>query len=119
MSMTSATAPSLDRQFDELERDLGLTDDELATTLGVGPELLAQWRSGEAAPRGKALRRLKQLQAFHHHLSDTFTTREVIPAYLRTPLIVFGGKTPHELLLAGRFDQVEGELVALDFGIFS
>jgi hypothetical protein len=118
MASTKNRALTFDEAFDQFERDLGLSEPELATVLGVSPELLARWRAGQSVSDGEAKRRLTQLRDLHRHLRDTFTTPAVIPEYLRTPLPYLGRQTPIDALLAGRIDRVEAALEALDSGAF-
>ena len=118
VATTKTVAPILDQTLDRLARDLGLSNTELATVLGVAPDLLARWRAGQAAPADEAKQRLVQLQDLHWHLCDTFITPTAIPEYLRTPLPYLGRQTPVDALLAGRIDRVEAALEALDSGAF-
>ena len=118
MAATETTPHALEQALDRLQADLGLSDAEVATVLGVTPHLLARWRTGDAIPEGASRQRLAQLRALHRHLCDTFDSPAALPGYLRSELRYLGGMTGLDALLAGRIDRVEAALEALDSGAF-
>ena len=110
------TAP-LAAVIEGLRRDLGLTDGELATLLGVSPQTLDGWRSGAASPERSGLDRLRQIEDLNSRLQDTFED-DSVPRWLRGGSRYLGGRPPIALLLEGRFDRVHAALDALDAGVF-
>ena len=106
------------RMIEQLERQLGLSADELARALGVSLRTLERWRAGESYPQREARRRLKALLDVQEHLSETFRSAEAARGWLHDDNRYLGGLTPADALRAGRFDRVEAALTALDSGIF-
>ena len=110
------TAPG--EAVDQLERDLGLTSQELAQALGVSPATLGRWRAGETYPRHKARQSLSQLVSLHALLRKTFVGREDIALWLNAQNRYLGGLRPIEAIRVRRFDRVEAAIEALNAGIF-
>ena len=51
-------APAAKNGLGALRRQAGLTQRELAETLGVHPRLVSKWENGEATPRPANIRKL-------------------------------------------------------------
>ncbi len=101
-----------------LQRDLGLSTDELARALQVNPRTIERWRTGDSYPQREARQRLKALGDVHRHLGQTFRDYAGARQWLDDPSRYLGWLTPREVLRAGRFDRVEAALTVLDSGIF-
>lgn len=116
------TEPRLDvtpaQAVEQLERDLGLSSQELAGALDASPRTVERWRTSETYPQREARMRLAAMVSLDRRLRDTFTTREAIRAWLHADNRYLGGITPAEALRVGRFDRVEAALEALDSGVF-
>ena len=105
------------RLVEEIERDLGLSDQDAAQALGVDLRTLERWRSG-SYPQREMRHKLGALSMLSQRLCATFTTVEARRAWLREDNRYLGGLAPLDALRAGRFDRIEAALEALDSGIF-
>ena len=108
--------------IDRLERDLGLSTEELASALGVPVLTVERWRRDTSAPDAESRRRLDDLMALHAHLHETLKP-EGIPRWLREPnryisSITKRWTTPVEAIEGGHFDWVDNALGIIDHGIF-
>ena len=106
------------RAVEQLESELGLSQNDLARTLDTNPRTIGRWRAGRTYPQQEARRRLIALLGLQHHLSETFSSSEEVRAWLHTENRYLGGLTPADALRAGRIDRVEAALEALDSGVF-
>jgi transcriptional regulator with XRE-family HTH domain len=96
---------------------LGLSERELATTLGVAPRTVARWRDGAVFPQRAARARLDELTALCDRLTATFEPDDVV-GWLRAENRALGGLRPIEAIRAGRLDRVHDALEVIDSGIF-
>lgn len=108
----------LDRVLDQLERELGLSRDDLARVLGVHPRTLDRWAVGESLPQREARQHLEQLLELQRHLTDSFRTAEAARTWLHSDNLYLGRLAPADALRVGRPDRVEAALEALDSGVF-
>ena len=102
----------------DLERDLGLSTDDLARALHMNPRTVDRWRAGDTYPQREARERLNALMGLRRHLSETFRDLESAHSWLRDNNRYLGRLTPVEALRAGRLDRIDAALTALDAGIF-
>jgi uncharacterized protein (DUF2384 family) len=107
--------------FDDIQRDLHLTNDELAGALGVETADLAAASGADGlAPSwsGDVVNRIAALASMHKHLLQTFRSSEAISLWMRAESRYLGGRTPADVLRDGRIGRVEAALEALDYGAF-
>lgn len=113
-----ADAASLDViAIQRLQRNLGLTDAEVLRVLDVAPPAHGGRQRGLAASEQRSRERLCQLEALDLRLQKTFEAESVMQ-WLRQSNRYLGGRTPLELMLAGRIGRVDAALEALDSGVF-
>lgn len=112
-----AGAAGLERLIDELEVRLSLSAGELAGALGVVPQTVERWRTGERFPQHEARRRLDALTVLRDRLDETCDGRDAVAVWLRTNSNYLGGRKPVEALRVGRIDAVNAAIEALDSGV--
>ena len=100
-----------------IQRDLCLSESDLATALNVSPRTVERWRTEGVVPPQETRQRLRQLAELGDHLRDTFEA-DAIPRWLQSENRYLGGLTPLETLRSGRPDRVEAALEVIDSGIF-
>ena len=105
------------RLVQEIERDLGLSDQDAAQALGIDLRTLERWRTG-SYPQRELRHKLSTLSVLSQRLCATFTTVEARSGWLREDNRYLGGLAPIDALRAGRFDRIEAALEALDSGVF-
>jgi transcriptional regulator with XRE-family HTH domain len=120
--MVAIRTQSFGETIDRLERNLGLSADELASALAAPGSSLQQWRRDESTPGAESLRRLDDLMALHAHLHETLRP-EGIPHWLREPnryisSIAKRWTTPAKALTDGHLDRADNVLGIVDYGIF-
>ena len=103
--------------IDKLERDLLLSDQDVAQALGVDLRTLDRWRSG-TYPQRETREKLGTLAALAERLCATFTTPQARNAWLREDNLYLGGLAPIDALRTGRFDRIDATLEALASGVF-
>lgn len=118
--MAAATALNVTpkQALEQLERDLGLSTQELAGALDASPRSLERWRTSGTHPQRETRQRLAALIALDHRLRESFKNPRAIRSWLHTPNRYLGGITPAEAVRVGRVDRVEAALEALDSGVF-
>jgi DNA-binding XRE family transcriptional regulator len=98
----------------EARRRLGLTQQEMATAIGVTDRTIQNWETGQnlsqIEKKTEKLRRLLRLM-------DEFVVVPKEREWLLTKLPALGGKTPKEVILAGKMDDLILELSRLEEGI--
>jgi transcriptional regulator with XRE-family HTH domain len=104
--------------LDQLQKDLGLSTEELASALGVTVPTVKQWQHRSSIPREEAKTRLDSLLALHGHLFETLKP-EAVPRWLREKPTYLGGATPAETIARGDFDRIESLLTIIDYGMFA
>ncbi len=95
---------------DEAQDVLGLSLEEIAKAARVDYSTLYRARQGRN-PSPNFRDRLEVLSEFVDQVSHALS-RKIIPDWLNTPSAVFSGKTPREMLLAGRVETVAGALLS-------
>jgi transcriptional regulator with XRE-family HTH domain len=116
--MVATTKRTVTEALDRLETDLGLTEQELASALGVTRGAIERWRRGGSTPNHETRQRLDQLIALYHHLRETLAP-EAVPGWLRWTPEYLGGITPADAIARGQGDRVEALLTVIDYGIFT
>jgi DNA-binding transcriptional regulator YiaG len=104
-------APSANR-IRHLRDHFGLTQSELANTLGVSLRTVQNWERAGVAGRPRQLRDLEELWSI---LKETFKGSD-IPAWLRSEIDAFAGQRPIELLKEGKARDIIFEFRRLQAG---
>jgi DNA-binding transcriptional regulator YiaG len=82
-----------------IRKQLGLTQEQLATALKISPRTVQNWESGIGLSQLE--KRAADIVDFVGLLND-YISSEKQHDWLRTPNQAFGGRTPLEILMAGR-----------------
>jgi len=104
--------------IEQLQREFGLSVQELAGALDASPRTIERWRKSETYPQHETRQRLASLIALDRRLHETFEGAEAIRGWLHLPNRYLGGLTPSDAIRVGRFDRVDAALEALESGIF-
>lgn len=96
---------------------LGLTYREVARALRADESTLHRWRGGETEPSPVFLDRLEALEEFLAEVARTFRSDEAALRWLDREVPALDGRTPRELLLAGRMERLTGLLLSLNLGM--
>jgi transcriptional regulator with XRE-family HTH domain len=99
--MTSAVA----RRLDSLRTKGAIKDVEVAHLLGTRPETVSRWNRGRAYPRANTEKTLLELEYIVEQLADFYEPREA-RQWVFAPQKLLAGKSPAELIRAGRIDEV-------------
>ena len=112
-------APALPRLLDALAAGYGLTEEELAATLGVDPGAVRDWRAGRRHPDAATRARIEGWRQLHERLVCSFTDAEGARLWLDTPNPALEGERPGTLVRQGRFQPVDSALGQLEWGIMA
>ena len=82
-----------------IRRQLGLTQEQLATALKVNPRTIQNWEAGVGLSQLE--KRAADIAEFVDVMND-HVRRQMQRDWLRAPNEAFGGQTPQEFLIAGR-----------------
>lgn len=104
--------------IEQLERDLGLTPQDLCGALNVTRRTLERWRSGEAYPQRESREKLAELTELRDHLQESFIDVESVRLWMHTPARYIGWTTPAEMVRLGKIDRARSVIEVLDSGIF-
>lgn len=105
---------------DQVHQDLGLQLKQIAAIIGADESTLHRWLSGMTpnGPRKVYLSKLSALHEFYTELKDAFSSLEASRRWLwESRPQSFAGKTPLELLLAGKMERVTALLWSLNNGM--
>lgn len=116
--MVATRTQTLGETLDQLQNDLGLSTEELASALGVTVSTVKQWQLGASITRQEVKTRFDDLLALHSHLFETLKP-EAVPRWLREKPTYLGGATPAETIARGDFDRIESLLIIIDYGMFA
>jgi hypothetical protein len=89
---------------------LGLSLEEIARSVRVDYSTLYRARGGRS-PNAGFLDRLEQLEELAGEIRHALS-QDLVAEWLETPASVFGGRTPREMVLAGRVETVLGALLS-------
>lgn len=98
--------------------DLGLTYEEIGSTLEVSERTLRRWRSHAHLPQPRQKRRIEDLRELRHVLKDTFPAPEDQAEWLHSPEPLLRGRTPISVLRTGQVSRVIEVLATLESGAF-
>ncbi|HEY7032883.1 MAG TPA: helix-turn-helix transcriptional regulator [Thermomicrobiales bacterium] len=116
--MVAATDRAVTEALDRIEKDFGLTEQEVASALGVTMTAVEDWRRGESSPNRAVRQQIDRLLELRHHVYETFHPDDVV-AWLHESHHYLGGLTPAASLQARQYDRVEALLTVIDHGIFT
>lgn len=89
---------------------LGLSLEEIARSVRVDYSTLYRAREGRS-PNAGFLDRLEQLEELAGEIQRALS-QDMVAEWMETPASVFGGRTPREMVLAGRAATVMGALLS-------
>lgn len=99
-------------------RDIfNLTYEEIAYAIQTNPSTLYRWRQGRT-PTAVYLSRLDRLDELAAEIQRT-VRKEEIDEWLARPAPAFDGRTPRDMIVAGRSETVLGALLSLNRGFAS
>jgi hypothetical protein len=105
--------------FSDVQRDLGLSSQELAAALGVSTRTVRRWRSGSVGSRrGSPSRKLEDLLLVHERVFEIIR-EDAGQEWLNTRRTFLGNLTPTEVIRAGRPDRVLELLTVIDHGPYA
>jgi transcriptional regulator with XRE-family HTH domain len=96
-----------------IRNQLGLTQEQFATTLKVNPRTIQNWEAGVGLSQLE--KRAADIAEFADILND-YISRDKQNDWLRTPNEAFGGRTPLDLLVSGRVRDAIVEFRRLQAG---
>lgn len=102
---------------EEAHDRLGLTYRAVAAALRADESTLHRWRGGETEPSPVFLDRLAALEEFLAEVARTFRSDAAARRWLDREVPELDGRTPRELLLAGRVERLTAILLALNLGM--
>jgi uncharacterized protein (DUF2384 family) len=97
---------------------LGLTYEEIGTTIGVSERTLRRWRNGLNLPHRSQRERLEDLRELRFLLGEVFPKPEDQDEWLRSPSRILRGRTPISFLRQGKVAPVRDALATLESGAF-
>ena len=113
MSLQGRLVSPAGQRIEQLERDLGLDDEELATVLGLDVRNVQRWRQGVLEPSAGSKEMIHHLARLRDELFATFRPAEAL-VWLRTANPDLGGRTPADAIVARHLVSVETALDALN-----
>lgn len=111
--------PTLAHQLRAVEQAhdlLGLTYAEVARAIKADESTVHRWRSGDSEPSPIFLDRLDALGELLTELRRTVRDQATARYWLDRAVPALGGRTPRELLLAGRIERLTGILTSFNAG---
>lgn len=107
-----------DVAVEELQRDLGLSINDLAAALQVEPRTVQRWRVGNGTrPQREARHRLVALLRLRQGLHEFFESAEYGRDWLNEPSRYLGWMTPVDAIRAGQPDRAEAALEVMREGM--
>ena len=98
---------------DEAREAFGLTYEEIAASIRADNATLYRWREG-ATPSPVYFDRLERLSELVQ-AARVQVGRENIGSWLKSPMAMFGGRSPRDMILDGRAETVLGALLSRSF----
>lgn len=95
---------------------LGLTYAEVARAIRADESTIHRWRSGDSVPSPVFLDRLDALGELLGELRRTVKDQVTARYWLDRKVPVLQGRTPREVLLAGRIERLTGLLTSFNAG---
>ena len=107
--------------IEQLEKDLGLTSDDLAHALSVSRRTLERWRSGESYPQRDSREKLAELVELidlNNYFQEAFIDSESVREWVHSKSRYLSWLTPADMIRLGRPDRARGALEVIESGIF-
>jgi uncharacterized protein (DUF2384 family) len=104
--------------IEQLEADLGISSNLLASAVGVDKKTVQRWKAGTHDPQGKSRQRFKELLELRIYMLELLGTPEAAQDWLNSQSVYLGNFTPAEALKAGRLDRVRADLDGLAAGVY-
>jgi CheY-like chemotaxis protein len=98
-----------------IARTLGISQEGLSRMVNVSAKTAHRWIKGAKPRPNIGLQRLAQVVSL---LKETFPSGDAIQDYLNHPNPSFDGKTPRDVLIAGDYHRIVGDLQALREGVY-
>ena len=98
-------------RLDALRRDLSLSRERMARLVDVSAKTVERWERQHSLPTRASSRIRAQIQAVRD-LGLCVYTPEGFRLFLKTPLPVFDGRTPLQMIEQGRADDVISALAS-------
>lgn len=108
---------ALSREIDEIKERMNVKSRDIAELLGTTPQTLSRWHEGHISPSTDNLRTLLTLNYIAKEMAD-FLPPDEARLWLYRPHPQLGGKSPADLIEAGRTDHVLGLLNQIATGAF-
>lgn len=121
LSMADAIAKGFpEKALERVKESLGLTDAEIASTLGMSPKTIGRLRSGRALLTPVTSDRLYRLARIFSLAKDVFEDVDPAREWLKHPQVGLGNRVPLELMTteAGA-REVEDLLGRLEYGVLA
>ena len=101
-----------------LRAALGLSRADFARMVGLSPRSVASWESGVDL-KPAAVRTIVEVDRLRVKLAHAFTAPNQFAAWLKSPLELFGGATPLEVIERGEIDRIWQLLYFVESGEMS
>jgi CheY-like chemotaxis protein len=110
-----AAHPTRSPNLSQVVRLLGVSQEVFGRILNISSRTAHRWLKGTRPRRTQELERLLGIVAL---LNQTFPSEDAIRSYLYHPNPNLAGRKPIDLLTLGAFDQVAGDLQAVQEGVY-
>jgi len=90
---------------------------EVANLLGTRPESVSRWNQGRAYPHARTEKTLLELEFIVDQLSDFYEPNQA-RQWIFAPQRLLDGRSPAELIQAGRIDEVRRLVNQLRDGVY-
>lgn len=119
MATAEQELKAIDRTLAWAHDELGLTYDQIGSTLKVSDRTLRRWRMNKQMPRHRQRDRIEDLRELCHLLQEAFPKPEHRDEWLHSPSALLRGRTPISVLRAGNIARVVDALATLESGVFT
>jgi hypothetical protein len=100
-------------------REFGsISEHDLAAATGADLDAVRAWLDGRATPTRPRADRLIELAVIVQRLARTMRP-DAIPGWLNTPVAVFDGRPPLELIAGGDYERVARVVSSFESPVFS
>lgn len=100
------------------QRELELTNDEVAQAVGANRRAVWRWKNRESVPTPEFRRELERLNQLRYLLETSFASTESARAWLHRPNPGLKGRTPIFAITEGELDEVLAVLGTVAAGGF-
>lgn len=96
---------ALSREIDEIKERMNVKARDIAELLGTTPQTISRWHAGQVSPSTEHLRTLLTLNYIAKEMTE-FLPPEEARIWLYRPHTQLGGRSPADVIEAGRTDDV-------------